>query len=146
MNEIWECPIPDPYSEFSGQSSLMLLSQCVLGEAEIGSPESKLAVAWVVMNRVEGDYWPSTVHKVILQPKEFACFSDVTRTDAMLEPDKYSTAELWEECFQASVAAFYGYEEDPTHGACHYHQDSETPHWAKGKTPTVKIDKYLFYK
>ena len=147
MNQPWECPVPDPYVEFEDQSDLILLSQCILGEAEGEDYIGKLAVAWVVINRVNGDYWPSTIHKVVLQPKQFSCFNEESlRLDIMQEPTKYSIPSIWADCFKAGVAAFYNYEEDPTLGANHYHTDKVLPSWSRGKNPTVKIGSHLFFK
>ena len=146
MEQPWRCPTPDPYEDFEGQSELILISQCILGEAEGEDYEGKLAVAWVIKNRVNGDFWPSTTHKVILQPKQFSCFNNSERIDTMQEPLKYSDEDTWFDCFKASVASFCSYEEDPTFGSNHYHTENASPSWSKGKKPTVKIGNHLFFK
>lgn len=40
-----------------------------------------------------------------------------------------------------------GIKDDPTGGADHYYADTiPPPKWAKGRTPTTKIGRHVFYK
>jgi N-acetylmuramoyl-L-alanine amidase len=59
-----------PEDEFVG-SDLELLSKIVYLEAGNQSDDGMLAVANVILNRVESDEFPDTVYEVIYQPKQF---------------------------------------------------------------------------
>lgn len=149
-NEIdkpWLTPTPDPYADFDKQSVLILMGQCILGEAEGESAIAKLAVGYVIVNRMNGNYWPKDAHKVILQPRQFQCFDlESSRADIIREPQRYVEEAIWNDCFLSAVWALHGVKPDPTDGANHYHTDNSSPDWSKNKTPNIKIGSHLFFK
>lgn len=129
-----------------------ILARTLYGEAR-GEPwEGKIAVAWVVRNRVETDihsdgkpdWWGEGYEAVCLKPAQFTCWSDHNR--AALEsvtPDD----PVFRDCLAASAAVMSGLVPDPTAGATHYCNPAlADPDWAKAATKTARIGGHVFYK
>jgi len=142
--------LPEPARRLEETDALTLLAALVAGEAR-GEPHlGKLAVAWVVRNRVEandvaryGRGW----HGVMLKPYQFACFNAVDPNRLkLLRPEVHFGAEVWRDCYAAAAAAFFELSEDPTDGANHYHAVYEQPYWADPEKQTTVIVRHVFYK
>ena len=121
-------------SSNSNSSNLNLLSRLVYGEAR-GEPYSgQVAVAAVVLNRVEHSSFPNTVAGVIYQSGAFDVVSD---GQINLTPD--STA------IKAAQDAINGW--DPSYGAIYYFNPSTaTNKWIWSRPMTVTIGKHRFCK
>lgn len=55
-------------------AELEILARCVEAEAGNQSIDVKRAVVSVILNRVDDDDWPDTIHEVIADPYEFATY------------------------------------------------------------------------
>jgi N-acetylmuramoyl-L-alanine amidase len=113
---------------------LYLLSKLITGEARGESYEGQLAVAAVVINRVQDPRFPKTIKDVIYQPKAFSAVSDgqinLTPTDISMK---------------AAKEALEG--QDPTKGAIFYwNQDVATCNWIKTLEPHERIGNHVFAK
>ena len=113
---------------------LYLLSKLITGEARGESYEGQLAVAAVVINRVQDPRFPKTITDVIYQPKAFSAVSDgqinLTPTDTSM---------------QAAREALEG--QDPTKGAIFYwNPDIATCSWIKTLKPHERIGNHVFAK
>ena len=118
----------------SNNSNLNLLSRLVYGEAR-GEPYSgQVAVAAVVLNRVEHSSFPNTVAGVIYQSGAFDVVSD---GQINLTPN--STA------IKAAQDAINGW--DPSYGAIYYfNPNTATNKWIWSRPMTVTIGKHRFCK
>ena len=118
----------------SNNSNLNLLSRLVYGEAR-GEPYSgQVAVAAVVLNRVEHSSFPNTVAGVIYQAGAFDVVSD---GQINLTPN--STA------IKAAQDAINGW--DPSYGAIYYfNPNTATNKWIWSRPMTVTIGKHRFCK
>lgn len=118
----------------SNNSNLNLLSRLVYGEAR-GEPYSgQVAVAAVVLNRVEHSSFPNTVAGVIYQSGAFDVVSD---GQINLTPN--STA------IKAAQDAINGW--DPSYGAIYYfNPNTATNKWIWSRPLTVTIGKHRFCK
>ena len=113
---------------------LYLLSKLITGEARGESYEGQLAVAAVVINRVQDPRFPKTIKDVIYQPRAFSAVSD---GQINLTPTKTS--------IQAAKEALEG--QDPTKGAVFYwNPDIATCSWIKTLEPHERIGNHVFAK
>lgn len=115
------------------------------GEAASEPFVGKLAVAYVIKNRMEDPRWPDTWTEVILQPKQFSCLLVDYFNEDWLTPKRDQL--YWRECRIATFAARFVWIRDPTNGANHYHATYiDRPYWAKGKHPVFRTIGHWFYK
>ena len=136
-------------------------------EARGESLEEKLAIAQVVMNRVENNRYPDDVCSVITQgPKreswktqknpsmphserkyfpvlnrcQFSWFCD-GRTDSI------SNLRGWEDSVISAYLVYTGYGEDKVNGATHYYAHKKvTPRWADAMVVTAKLRGHTYLK
>jgi len=124
-----------------------LLTALVMGEAEAESLLGKIAVAHVVKNRLISKKWGRTLKAVILQRKQFSCFTESApwfRPEILEEHPKNI---IWRECrWVASGILNDCIVDDPTKGSNHYYStDIAAPYWAKKHTPMATIGKHKFF-
>lgn len=114
--------------------NVYLLARAVHGEAR-GEPYiGKVAVAAVVLNRVEHPSFPNTIASVIYQPGAFTAVSD---GQINLEPDKDS--------IRAARDALNGW--DPTYGCIYYwNPATATSRWVWTRNVVIKLGKHWFAK
>ena len=113
-------------------SDLYLLAKCVYAEARGESYTGQVAVAAVILNRVESPDFPNTIAGVIYQPWAFTAVND---GQINLEPDQTA--------YNAARDALNGW--DPTYGALYYYNASTaTNKWIYSKTTTVVIGNHVF--
>ena len=118
----------------SNSSNLNLLSRLVYGEAR-GEPYSgQVAVAAVVLNRVESSSFPNTIAGVIYQA---GAFDVVTDGQINLIPNSIA--------IKAAQDAINGW--DPSYGAIYYfNPNTATNKWIWSRPMTVIIGKHRFCK
>jgi len=94
------------YRSYS-QAEWDMLAQVVYGEARGESYDGQVAVAAVVLNRMEHDGFPDTMYGVVFQKNAFTCVSD---GQYYLSPNRTA--------YQAALDAMHG--ADPTDGCLYY--------------------------
>lgn len=96
-----------------------------------GEPrKGKLAVAWVLQNRVKAG---RSMTDVIFDPWDFSCWNTDSPTRANI--DKLALdSDLVAECMSAVLAATHNLEPDPTNGA-YFYMNKEVVIHAAGKLP-----------
>jgi N-acetylmuramoyl-L-alanine amidase len=123
--------------EGSGASSynnndLYLLAKLVHSEARGESYTGQVAVAAVVLNRVDDSRFPNTIAGVIYQPWAFTAIND---GQFALEPN--NTA------YQAARDAMNGW--DPTYGAVYYYNPkTATSSWIRSTKTVTVIGQHIF--
>ena len=110
-------PVPDLDRSLREWPGIVLYAATVLLEAEAEPFEGKLAVAWVIRNRM--DARRQGVHDVILARDQFSCwredYAPMRRARLVgIHPP------AWHDCWRAASGAFFGDLDDPTDGAQHY--------------------------
>ena len=117
----------------SGNNNLYLLARAVYGEARGEPYKGKVAVASVILNRVESSSFPNSVAGVIYQNGAF----DVVKDGQInLSPNS--------EAVKAARDAMNGY--DPTNGCLYYHNPAKsTNKWMLSQPVTVKIGSHAFF-
>jgi N-acetylmuramoyl-L-alanine amidase len=120
--------LPSGYSE----NDIKLMSNAVYGESR-GEPYiGQVAVASVIINRVESASFPDTVSGVIFEPRAFTAVAD---GQIYLTPNKQAR--------KAVMDALNGW--DPTGEALYYfNPDTATSGWIWGRPQIKKIGKHIF--
>nr|WP_246942245.1 cell wall hydrolase [Bacillus pinisoli] len=114
------------------QNDIQLMANAVYGEAR-GEPYiGQVAVAAVILNRVNSPTFPNTVSGVIFEPRAFTAVAD---------------GQIWltpnEKAKKAVLDAINGF--DPTENAIYYfNPDTATSGWIWGRPQIKRIGKHIF--
>ena len=119
---------PSGYS----QNDIKLLANAVYGESRGESYEGQVAVAAVILNRVQSSSFPNTVSGVIFEPRAFTAVSD---------------GQIWltpnEQAKEAVIDAINGW--DPSGEALYYFNPSTaTSGWIWSRPQIKQIGKHIF--
>ncbi len=113
-------------------NDLYLLAKCVYAEARGEPYEGQVAVAAVVLNRVEDPNFPNTIYGVVYQPWAFTAVYD-----GQINYEPNATA------YQAAQDALNGW--DPTYGCIYYYNPATaTSQWIFSRQIVVTIGKHVF--
>tara|TARA_R100001443_G_scaffold82215_1_gene89193 strand:- start:71 stop:457 length:387 start_codon:yes stop_codon:yes gene_type:complete len=121
------------------KTALMCLALNVYHEARDQSTAGQVAVAQVVINRVNDERFPDSVCKVVKQPGQFSWLWDK-------KSDKPYEEKAWDKSLVVARTVYAGKTVDITDGATYYHANYVNPSWARKRTKTVRIDDHIFYK
>lgn len=114
------------------EKEMKLLARAVYSEARGESFEGQVAVAAVILNRLESPDFPNTISGVIFQPMAFTAVYD---GQFWLEPN--------EAAYRAVEKALEG--EDPSDGAIFYYNPVKaTSSWIYTRTVIKRIGAHLF--
>lgn len=109
-----------------------MMAHVVNGEARGESYEGQVAVAAVLLNRVESSEFPETINNVIFQRNAFTAIND---GQYQLQPSKTS--------YRAVKDAFLGW--DPSNGAVYYYNPNlVTDQWIFTRTVIKQIGSHRF--
>ncbi|MBQ3494033.1 MAG: spore cortex-lytic enzyme [Clostridia bacterium] len=113
-------------------SDLYLLAKCVHAEARGEPYTGQVAVAAVILNRVESPQFPNTISGVIYQPWAFTAVHD---GQINLEPNQSA--------YNAAKDALNGW--DPSYGCLYYYNpQTATSKWIWTRKTVVTIGKHVF--
>ncbi|MCT2537405.1 spore cortex-lytic enzyme [Aquibacillus koreensis] len=120
--------VPNGFS----QNDIQLMANAVYGEARGEPYEGQVAVAAVILNRVESPTFPNTVSGVIFEPRAFTAVAD---------------GQIWltpnDRARKAVLDAINGW--DPTGEAIYYfNPDTATSSWIWGRPQIKRIGKHVF--
>lgn len=110
----------------------------------------RLAVCFVVLNRVADNRWPNTVQTVVYQKSQFSWTTD-NLSDEPKEPESWAmcqeVAKFAIQLYTSMMNDLPQYEEDHlTKGSNHYHTLSVSPKWSRNIKPTITLGHHIFYK
>lgn len=116
------------------QNDIQLMANAVYGEARGEPYTGQVAVAAVILNRVESASFPNTVSGVIFEPRAFTAVAD---------------GQIWltpnENAKKAVLDAINGW--DPTGNAIYYfNPDTATSGWIWSRPQIKRIGKHIFCK
>lgn len=119
------------------RAELYCLSKAVYHESRGEPIEGQVAVAHVVLNRVNSDSYPSSVCGVVYEPHQF---TDIGKTRPNYQSKEWTTA------VEVAILSKIGFLEDPTNGAKWYyaHKKIKKPSWAKKKIMVAQIGGHTF--
>lgn len=113
-------------------NEIEMMAHVVYGESRGESYRGQVAVAAVILNRVQSSAFPNTVNGVIFQRNAFTAVNDGQYN---LQPDSVA--------YQAVKDAFHGW--DPSEGSVYYYNpDLATSKWIFTRTVTSQIGNHLF--
>ncbi len=119
---------------YTSESDVMLLARVVNGEARGEPYEGQVAVAAVILNRVEDDAFPDTISGVVYQNGAFDAVAD---GQVNLTPN--------DSCIRAARDALNGW--DPTGGAIYYYNPkTATNQWIRTRPIICTIGNHVFCK
>ncbi|MFD1018509.1 spore cortex-lytic enzyme [Thalassobacillus hwangdonensis] len=122
--------VPSGYS----QNDIQLMANAVHGEARGEPYVGMVAVAAVILNRVESTTFPNSVSGVIFEPRAFTAVAD---GQIWLTPD--------EKAKQAVMDAMNGW--DPSQNALYYfNPNTATSSWIWSRPQIKQIGKHIFCK
>lgn len=111
---------------------LHLLSKLVAAEARGESYKGQVAVAAVVLNRVQDSRFPDSIEGVIYQKNAFSVVKN-----------GYISIQATEESYKAAKEALYG--NDPTNDAIYFwNPDISTCSWMDTLDPHLRIGNHVF--
>jgi spore germination cell wall hydrolase CwlJ-like protein len=139
VTEDWLLSRPAP----SGDAEWQCLTEAVYFEARGESLEGQVAVAEVILNRVDSPLYPRSVCGVVKQRGGGGCqFSYVCDGRADRMRDKASA----DRAGRIARAMLDGAPRVLTEGATHFHTRSVRPGWSKRFSRTASIGAHLFYR
>ena len=97
--------------DFYDDSEEMILARLIFGEARNQAEEAKIWVASTVFNRISSptsDWWPDTVHDVVLQDRQYKSFNDDNRRFIESPLLDLSQKQSWESCYLISQEILNG--------------------------------------
>jgi len=135
------------------ETALMCMAVNIYHEAKNQPMAGQIAVAQVVMNRVNDSRYPDNVcdvvkqgltyknGKVVLGKCQFSWYCDGKKDDVNMKSEKWRNSIRY-----ASMVLTNRITLDVTEGATHYHATYVRPAWARTKTKTVRINRHIFYR
>ena len=133
--------------------AIVCLALNVYHEAKNQSLAGQIAVAEVVMNRVDDSRYPNNVCDVVKQGLTYKWKPSVPiRNQCQFswycdgKSDVAKEKEAWEESLSVAKGVYYGYLDAYLEGATHYHAYYVNPSWAETKTYITRIDDHIFYR
>ncbi|MGM9525664.1 MAG: cell wall hydrolase [Peptococcaceae bacterium] len=122
----------DSYQRTYTQEEWDMLAQVVYGEARGEVYEGQVAVAAVVLNRLESTEFPNTLYGVIFQKNAFTCVND---GQYYLRPNRTA--------YEAALDAMQG--SDPTGGCLYYWNPvTATSQWIWTRRIETRIGNHVF--
>ena len=135
------------------EAALVCLALNIYHEARDQPFIGQVAVAQVVMNRVQDRRYPDNVCDVVKQGPtyrwakhypvrhrcQFSWYCD-GKSDNPQDQSAWSKAQL------IAHGVYHGNLDDFVEGATHYHANYVLPAWASSKTPIVQISDHKFYR
>jgi len=121
------------------------LAQNIYFEARSEPKAGKLAVAHVVLNRVDSRRFPSSVCNVVKQGGEMVRHRCQFSWWCDGKSDRPRDRRAWRESVGLAKLVLGGRTDDPTGGALWYHADYVSPNWRNMFREGPKIGRHIFY-
>lgn len=118
----------------------LCLATAIFFEARNQHIDGQMAVAEVIINRVESPKWPNTICEVVNQPKQFSFTHDGLSDN----PIKYNEPAAW---IAAQIVAQDAISKINTLGlnSTHYHTINVHPMWRYNLVQDGVIEDHVFY-
>ena len=119
------------------------------GEPMVG----QVAVAQVIMARVNDERYPNTICEVVKQGYYYSWNPEIPIPDKCQfsfwcdgKPENIKDEDAYFWATEVADAVMVGTLYDTTQGATHYHAYYVQPSWSKKFTQTVRINDHIFYR
>lgn len=136
----------DPKAALEQRMDHHCMAQAIYYEARSESVLGQMAVAEVVLNRVDSHFYPDNVCDVVYEGshRRTGCQFSFTCDGSM---NKAPRGEAWDRSREVAAAVLMEDMVKPvTGGATHYHTDYVSPYWRVGLIRTNVIDTHIFYR
>lgn len=120
------------------QQDLACLAEALYFEARGEGREGQLAVAEVILNRVDSRRFPATVCGVINQPQQFSY--------TIGGPKQIKNKNAYRKAIKFAETALSSATRELTGGATYFHTRAVSPNWAYRFTRTARIGHHIFYR
>lgn len=120
------------------REDLECMAEALYHEARGEGRQGQMAVAEVILNRVDSGAFPRTVCGVINQPSQFSY------TIGGAKPIRNKAAYL--RAMDIAAEALSGAPRQLTGGATYFHTPAVSPPWANRFQRTVQIGRHIFYR
>ncbi|MCI4665241.1 MAG: cell wall hydrolase [Neomegalonema sp.] len=135
----------DRYNAKNGESELKCLAEAIYFEARGEETPGQVAVAEVVLTRVDSKYWPNTVCGVVRQGDEretgcqfsYACDG---------KPEEIKNKKAYRLARRIAKLMLQGAPRRLTGRATHYHAEYVEPTWARTMERTNQVGIHIFYR
>jgi len=130
-----------PYSE----QEIHCLAQAVYFEARSEPYEGQVAVAHVIMNRVESARYPDNICGVVFQNEHMRHMCQFSFACDGLSDNPYEMT-AWQQAMDIVGAVLAKRYQDITGRSTHYHAEYVQPYWADAMQPTLQVGQHIFYR
>lgn len=130
----------------SEPAQLDCLAKAVYYEARSEPIQGQIAVAEVVMNRVNDSRYPKTVCGVVYQQgknRDVGCQFTFTCDGSLLEAPE---GAAWDRARDIALNVAMGFARPVTNHATHYHTEYVQPYWSAAMVQTVRVGQHIFYR
>lgn len=114
------------------------LSRTIYAEANGEGREGMVAVANVVLNRLEANGYGRTIRQVVRQRGQFNVWDRGKTPKKSAESTRIAQVIIMQRRLGVRV--------DPTNGATHFHNRHVKPAWARRNRATARIGGHYFYR
>lgn len=128
------------------------MARTIFGEARGECELGKIAVGWVIMNRVSyaknhgGYWWGNTIREVCHKESQFSCWNPNDPNKKIIESVTPDDPDF-KSCLDIALRVISHKESDPVDGATHYYAGYiSKPIWAEGGIFVKEIGVHRFYK
>ena len=140
------------------ETAFICLALNTYHEAKNQSLVGQIAVAEVVMNRVQDKRFPNSVCEVVKQGRTRPSWEDPNKEYPIKHRCQFSwycdgkddtpkNEKAWKTAQDVAFLVIYDkIKLDVTEGATHYHATYVKPSWARTKKRTTRIEKHIFYR
>ncbi|RKR00402.1 cell wall hydrolase [Maricaulis maris] len=121
------------------------LAQAIYYEARSEGFVGQLAVAQVIMNRVDSRHYPDSICGVVYEGSErtTGCQFTFTCDGSMV---REARGRAWRRSQLVAQHAYMGFGRDVTRRATHYHTVAVDPYWNDNLVRTRRIGTHIFYR
>ena len=121
------------------------LAQGIYFEARSEPYEGQVAVAYVIMNRVQDRRYPDSICGVVFQNEHMRNLCQFSFACDGRSDNPYEMAS-WKVAVQIAERVLTNTYSDITARSTHYHATYVNPSWADHLRPTLQVGKHIFYR
>lgn len=124
-------------------NQMMCMAAAVFFEARDQPIQGQIAVAEVVMNRVESPRWPNDICSVVFQPSQFSFTHDGQSDNYRKYTSGVADRKAIRVAEEIAISVVGGYRLGLT--STHYHATYVSPYWANQYDLDGRIGDHIFY-
>ena len=135
----WLDSLPKP----KGGEEFQCLASALYFESRGEGIKGQVAVAEVILNRVDSSRFPSTICGVVNQGNGNGCQFSFTCDG---KPERVSEPAAWLTASKIARAMMDGAPRNLTDGAMYFHTPAVRPSWSRSLQKTAEIGQHIFYR